>query len=390
VLVNGLVTGLGYTSQQAMNASSASAWGAALGSLVTVFAVRHFRWKPALAIFLIGMLALDLLSAFVTDPTLLTAIRLLHGCLGGGVAGYGFSVIARTRSPDRAFALLLLLQLAAGGLTLLSLEHLVTRQGPHFLFLPIMLFSLAGLCLLPFLDDYTIPPQRTQMRRNRPRIRRRPLLLVLTALFLFQMAISGLYANVLPLARSHGLSPESGVIATQLVTWFGVIGAALALFEGNRAGYFKPVFYGTVLTALASTAYVYSFIWPMFVAASVVIGVTWSFVLVYLFGLVSRFDERGHMAALGCVTSIAGLIAGPFVLTRLSGGESYTPMIAISALLLFGSAIAAWRPLELQDKEGVHALVDPRKQKKGRHQAPMGFSRSQVISSQEATRRVQE
>jgi hypothetical protein len=51
---------------------------------------------------------MDLLSMLIRQPFALTGIRFLHGFIGGMLVGLGFSIIARTRAPDRTLGMLLL------------------------------------------------------------------------------------------------------------------------------------------------------------------------------------------------------------------------------------------------------------------------------------------
>src|SRR3546814_19795040 len=74
------------------------------------FLVRRVRWRPTLLSLLSLLLLLDLGSLAILDPGSLTAMRALHGLVGGMAVGTAYSVMARTHSPDRAFGMLLLVQ----------------------------------------------------------------------------------------------------------------------------------------------------------------------------------------------------------------------------------------------------------------------------------------
>jgi hypothetical protein len=43
------------------------------------------------------------------------AMRFLHGTVGGMLVGVAYSVFARTRTPDRVFGMLLVVQYGLGG-----------------------------------------------------------------------------------------------------------------------------------------------------------------------------------------------------------------------------------------------------------------------------------
>src|SRR3546814_2323205 len=105
-IVDGLVTALGFSNQQAGTVGAAHIYGASVGSLIAVLLVRRVRWRPTL-LSLLSLLLLDLGSLAILDPGTLTAMRALHGLVGGTAVGTAYSVMARTHSPDRAFGMLL-------------------------------------------------------------------------------------------------------------------------------------------------------------------------------------------------------------------------------------------------------------------------------------------
>src|SRR3546814_17103552 len=109
-IVDGLITGLGFSNAQAGTVGAANIYGASVGSLLAVLLVRRLRWRPALFALLALLLLLDLGSLAIRNPDMLTAMRALHGVAGGMAVGISYAVMARTGSPDRPFGLLLLLR----------------------------------------------------------------------------------------------------------------------------------------------------------------------------------------------------------------------------------------------------------------------------------------
>ena len=134
-IVDGLITGLGFSNAEAGLVGSANIYGASVGSLCAVFVVRHVQWKPALGLLFALLMAIDLGSILIHDPTTLTLVRAGHGFIGGMTVGIVYSVMARLNSPDRAFGMLLVLQFGLGGLGVMFLPLLVPLYGAKILFL---------------------------------------------------------------------------------------------------------------------------------------------------------------------------------------------------------------------------------------------------------------
>ena len=115
-IVDGLIEGLGFTSQEAGNVGSANVYGAAVGAFIVVFMIKRISWRPTAYAMLALLIGMDLLSILVAAPEALIAFRFVHGLVGGALVGVGFAVIARTLNPDRTFGVLLVVQFGLGGL----------------------------------------------------------------------------------------------------------------------------------------------------------------------------------------------------------------------------------------------------------------------------------
>jgi MFS family permease len=164
-LVDGLISALGFTNQQAGQVASANLYGAALGALLIVFLIRKLNWQIAALLFLLGLLAIDLASIFVSQPDTMIALRFADGFVGGMLVGTGFSVIARTDGPDRTFGVLLFVQFGLGGLGVMMLPGLVELFGTQALFLALIAFTTVTLLMLPFLPEYHVDPDEAAARK---------------------------------------------------------------------------------------------------------------------------------------------------------------------------------------------------------------------------------
>ncbi|HTO29517.1 MAG TPA: MFS transporter, partial [Devosia sp.] len=157
-IVDGLISGLGFSDAQAGNIGSANIYGAALGALFAVILVKRIAWRPASIGLLALLIVLDLASMAIASPLAMIAIRLLHGLTGGLLVGIAFAVIARTGNAERTFGVMMFVQFGLGGLGVLTLPQLVPIYGTPALFAALALFSLATLAMVPFLPDY--PPRQ--------------------------------------------------------------------------------------------------------------------------------------------------------------------------------------------------------------------------------------
>ena len=350
-IVSGLIDALGFTNQQAGNVASANMYGAAAGALLIVFFIKRLNWQLAATLFLSGLIAIDLMSMKLADPTVLIIVRFIHGFIGGMLVGTGFSLIARTYQPDRTFGVLLFVQFGFGGLGIMLIPGLVPEFGTQVLFYSLVAFNVATFLMLPFLPAYEIDTAGEKERKATANgIQKLPAALTLATIFLFQAANMGLFAFIIGLGEYFKL--EMGFISTTLgiANWLGLAGAGLVIIIGSRFGYLKTLFSGIAFTALAIWALSFANVPWIWVASNCLIGITWGFTISYLLGLASRFDVTGQMAAMGGFASKMGLASGPAVTAVLLGEDNYELIIIVATVVMIITAITVWLPSRIQDQ----------------------------------------
>jgi len=349
-LVSGLKEGLNFSNQQAGFVSSANLYGAAAGALLAVFIVKHINWKKWSYVLLAALLLIDFASIYLASPTVLVVIRAIHGLVGGLLVGIGFAVISRTTDADKTFGYLLLIQWGLGGLGIMFLPALVPDYGTAALFISLMAFAFVALVMLPFLSDYPVAVV-DPLAALPPKVKRLPLILNLSAIFLFQAANMGLFAYVIGLGKHYGLGIEFMSPALASASWVALFGAMLVIIIGTKYGRTLPLIAAILVTALCSWALIYSDMDMVYLVANIVIGITWAFALPYMFGICSELDKAGQLAALGGFASKMGLASGPMLFAFLLGDDDYQLIIYIAALLLVMCAVVVYKPARMLDKE---------------------------------------
>ena len=341
-IVDGLVTGWGFSNQQAGNVAAANIYGASAGALVAALVVRRLRWRWALAVLLGTLLLLDLASIAVREPTPLLLLRALHGFVGGMAVGVSYSVMARTASPDRAFGMLLLVQFGLAGLGLMVLPPLVPTYGAQLLFMVLAgltALALLALPLIPHFDDAAVAERGERTRLSLPA--RRIAMLAMLAMFLFQAGNMALAAFIIGLGERFGLARDFISHTLGWATWIGALGAVLVIAMGTPRNRTRPLLVALVVTLIGTVAFFWSGNAWIFFAANVGTAITWSFVIPCLFGIASKLDGSGRLATLAGFVSKMGLASGPLLAGWVLRTEGDRALIAIAILLLALSAVAA-------------------------------------------------
>jgi predicted MFS family arabinose efflux permease len=352
-LVDGLITALGFSNQQAGSVASANLYGAALGALLIVFLIKKLDWQLMALILLAGLISIDLASMYVTQPGTMIALRFADGFIGGMLVGTGFSVIARTEGPDRTFGVLLFVQFGLGGLGVMMLPGLVDQFGTKVLFLTLIAFSTATLLMLPFLPEYKVDHVAVEKRRlKHGKIQFVPLVLTLIAIFLFQASNNALYAYIIGLGEFFG--QQGAMITTTLgfAAWLGLVGAGLVVIISDRFGYLKTLMVGLFFTIVGTWAFLQSDVGWIWITANCLIGITWAYTISYLLGLASRFDVTGQMAAMGGFASKMGLASGPALAAMMLGEDNYVLITWAAVVGLVLCSLAVIYPARMQDRKG--------------------------------------
>ena len=358
-LVDGLKVGLGFSNKQAGLVGSCNVYGAAGGAFLIVFLVRRIHWRTAAHFFLLGLIVMDLLSMLVKNPFALMGARFLHGFIGGMLVGMSYSIFARTKSPDRTFGVLLLVQVFAGGLGVMSLPLLVPKFGTNVLFAALILFSLTTLVMLQFLPDYPVkPPLPRTPGAPLDRLQLGPLLLALVSVFFFQAANMGLFAFIIGLGEHHGLEVAFVSETLGIANWIATLGAALVIVVSTRFGIFKPILGGMLLTLVGTYVFNYSDVKWIWIAANIGTGITWNFVISHLLGMCARFDQSGQTAVWAGFASKMGLASGPMLFSFIVGVGNYSALIAMALVLLTFATLASAIPAWVLDRDAANALPD--------------------------------
>jgi len=266
--------------------------------------------------------------------------------MGGMLVGLAFSIIARTTAPDRTFGVLLLLQVLAGGVGVMTLPLLSRQYGTSVLFLALMAFSAVTLLMARFIPDYP----RVVLKDETARIASRSLIPALIAVFLFQAANMGLFAYIIGLGESFSL--DLGFVSRTLgiANWLSIAGAGLVIVFSTRYGVLWPVLGGIVAAFVGTVALYWSGIPWVWIASNVGTGIAWNFVISHLLGMCARLDSSGQAAVWSGFASKMGLASGPLLASFIIGRGNYGVLIATALGLLAFSAVASLLPALALDR----------------------------------------
>lgn len=356
-----IVSGLahrGFSSANAGYLLSINLYGTALGGMLIVFVIRRVPWRAAAAALLITVLATDVWSIYVSDPQTLHTARFLHGIAGGAAMGVFGSVIARTTSPERTFALTVAIQQLLSGIGTVWLAPVVMNSGVAAIWVVLVAFTALGLVLLPSLDRY---PERSERDADdSTTVRRGPWMAIAlgcAALFAYQAGQMATFAYVIEFGERHELSAEFIGRAVAIGLWVGGPAAAFVSWWSTRSGRLRPAVIGALLTS----AGVALFFLPgelAYLVANIGLAISFSLTIPYLLGVVAEMDNSGQMAALGGFINSLGLATGPAIAASILGDNHYERVVLFAVIALAATAFVVAVPARLLDARAKHGRVE--------------------------------
>ena len=353
--LSAFVDGLGISRETAGYISSANKYGAAFGALIATFTVKHLPWRNTAYIALIILISVDLLCFRLTDPQTLIMVRFFHGTVGGFLVGLGFSIIARTASPDKVFGMLVAIQYTFGSVAIFTVPKLVGAMGPGAAFGALITFSSLTLLMVPFIPDYAASinakaDSAITAKVTPTSIAIVPAALALLALFLFQASNMSVADYAIELGKDSGYSIEYLSNILTLSNMISIFGALLVYFIGTKYGRALPIALGALVSGLFTFMFHWSDVPANYFIANTVTGIMWAFTVPYILGLCATFDSRGQIVVFAGFISKMGLASGPLIAAMVVGEGNFTLIINLAAIGLVVCAIAAFFPAKRSEK----------------------------------------
>ena len=302
-----------------------------------VDASRVARW--AYAAFILGNL---LSSVHLASFALYAAARALTGIGAGTLMVLGMSMAARTRNPDRMYALITFVQLASGALMLWLLSALASDgRGLHDLFhasagLGALGFIAAGLFSRAGDRENAAPRTRTPARSTAWRTT----LLAIAFAMAFNLVVGGLWSFAAEYAGA-GTTPARVALVLAWATAAGLAGAAAAYLIGNSWSRRRTLIAGYLGILLGSGLLQFVRGPVGFAAGCGVLSLAWNFCVPYVFAAVAGRDASGRLMSAANLAFAFGLALGPLLagaLIESHGLDALFPcalaVLALGAVLM--------------------------------------------------------
>ena len=322
--------------------ASADLIGIALASFLAPLWINRVPWRLFSAVSFAGLLLCNLLSLTVNEFNLLFTLRLLAGLCVGGVSAIVAAIFSHARSPDRLFAVAVIMQVTYQSIAFLVLPDFIETAGlPGFLWSVIVLqaIALAGITWFPRRPLLaTASEAGAETNGGNSHL---PAMLILLAMALFFVGQSSLWAFVELIGNGFGLSNTEVGYALAISTFIALAGPIWAAITGERYGRLWPVLIAGIGQILVLTFMdAANSVW-LYAAMLTLFQLFWNMSLGYQFGALVAVDHSNRFVVLVGGAQCMGIAAGPILggIAMESYGNPGLYAVSGAALILFLLAI---------------------------------------------------
>jgi predicted MFS family arabinose efflux permease len=305
------------------------------------------------------MLVANAASVLAGGFAAFATLQAIVGFFGGSLYSLSLTVLSDGRHPDRNFGLSLAAQVSFQVFGLLAGPAIARHGG-----IDALLWLFAGLCALGLVLVPMLPPhgRRAADAAAGARVLGVPILLALAGCFLFFFNVGCYWTYIELIGSAAGLSLGDLANGLALGVAFGIPGALLASWLGERRGRWLPIALSAAMTVVAATLLSGTLRLPAFVASTVLYNFAWNLSLAYQYSVVNAVDRSGRGVALAPAFHAAGGAAGPAVAALFVNEHDHGGVIWLVSASVLGSLACFSQALRLRTRgfRAVPATIDPR------------------------------
>lgn len=280
----------------------------------------------------------------VTGFVSLLVFRAITALAAGTLNVLCMMTAAKAENPDRVFGICIVGQLVVGAVGLWIFPGLFATFGISALYVGMGLLAVAIIFVARNFPDFMQKPQLAANSLNReeavPSSALIPVLVV-ASVFLFYIAMGGVWTFVHNSADAAGLDATTAGRVMSIATIMGVIGAAVASFLGGKVNRTLVLWVGYAAMVLSIVGLAFKGGPAEFTAAVFLFKFGWTFVLPFIFAAAASVSSSRLFGSLSLFVG-GGLAIGPLIggyLIQATGSTatlywSGAVVTAISALML--------------------------------------------------------
>ena len=333
-LIEAAVADLGFSDQQVGFLSSLLMLGSAASAVAATFWVRRLCWRRAALIAAFGVIGTSLTSLLFHAPWPFMLLQCLAGFFGGSLYSLSLTMLSDSPHADRHFGFAVAAQVAFQVVGLLIGPALLRAGGMNAFLTAFLMLNVVAAALVPLLPAGGSRGSGT----GRARLWTGPTLLALAGCFLFFFNVGSYWTYIELIGTRAGLGTQVIADGLAIGVAFGIVGALMASWLGDRRGRLPPIGVGAALTVGAVLPLLAHFGVLTFVGSAIAYNFVWNLSLAFQYSTVNAVDLSGRGVAAAPAFHAAGAAAGPAVAALLIAPGNFRPVIylvVVSVLLSY-------------------------------------------------------
>lgn len=338
LLIGAAANSLHFNEQELGFMASSIMAAAGLSSILAIVWIRKINWQLAGYAAVLLMLSSHIAALFI-DHQILFVLLICAAAFGGGTLySIALTVLSDSNYADRYFGFSIAAQVTFQVLGLMILPKFISLYGINSLLVLFITLEVIGLVLLRWLPRRGVERVTANTAHTNTIIKdilKPKVVFSLLGCFMFFFNVGVIWTYIERMGNSSGFSAEDIGLALSVGVFFGIPGALLAAWIGERFGRVRPLVLGALLTVISVYILIGSMAFTDYIIALVLYNFAWNFSLTFQYAVVNSVDTSGRGVAATPAFHAMGAAAGPVIaaLYITSSNLVTVNFLAISAVI---------------------------------------------------------
>ncbi len=343
-IVQGFVSELGLSPEQAGYVASAEMWGLAVTTVFLIYFAERIDWRKITIASLSIAVAGNVASTLNTDLQTFTLIRAITGLGLGAMISLPFAMLGMTKKTDYNFGLAIVCLLAYGAIVLFLIPMVLASIGLDGIFVFLAIFCGVGFLTVPYIPRGA--RQSTDQSgdgENQLHFQKR---LALAGMLAFNIAIGAVWAYLFLVGTDAGIE-EQGVANVLTISQFlGMLGALLVVLLSSKINRGAPLCIAILSCAVGIGTLLLEVDFFIYSLGVYIFNFFWNVCQPYLFANLAAFNDNSKTVIRGSCMQMLGFAIGPYIAATIVG-DGVSPSYAtvnLFGVVLFLVSLALMLP----------------------------------------------
>jgi len=340
LLIGAAVNSLGFDEQSIGFMASSIMFASALSSIIAITWIRKINWHLAgySAVFI--MCISHICALFISHQVLFVILMSIAAFGGGTLYSIALTVLSDSKNADRNFGFSIAAQVLFQVIGLMILPKLTAQDSINNLLVLFIVLEVIGLFLIRWLpingvknsnNNNSITIKNIISTTLKPKTS-----FALLGCFMFFCNVGVIWTYIERMGNNAGFSNQDIGLALSIGTFFGIPGALLASWIGERFSYIRPLCLGVFMTVVSIGMLMKSFGFIDYIIALVLYNFFWNFSLSFQYSVVNSVDITGRGVAAAPAFHAMGVAVGPAIAALYVTSNNFNPVnfLAISAVII--------------------------------------------------------